>query len=235
MTRGTIPLEELLVEIRNGLNVEQFDMQSEPDMLPITRIETISNGTIDISRVKYGRVSKREQEKYSLQKGDILFSHINSPEHIGKTALFVLNQVLVQGINLLLLRAKSDKCDSAYLTYYLKSSGVRALFRARCKKAVNQASLNHGDITSLQVPLPSLPEQRRIAAMLDKADRVRRQRRYALELSETYLQAVFLEMFGDPITNSKGWERVPISDLGEVQTGNTPSRDHLEYYGDFIE
>jgi len=71
--------------------------------------------------------------------------------------------------------------------------------------------------------------------MLDKADRVRRQRRYALELSETYLQAVFLEMFGDPITNSKGWERVPISDLGEVQTGNTPSRDHLEYYGDFIE
>jgi len=53
--------------------------------------------------------------------------------------------------------------------------------------------------------------------------------------SQEPVQAVFLEMFGDPITNSKGWERVPISDLGEVQTGNTPSRDHLEYYGDFIE
>jgi type I restriction enzyme S subunit len=53
---------------------------------------------------------------------------------------------------------------------------------------------------------PSLPEQQRIAAILQKADHLRRLRRYACRLSHTYLQSVFLEMFGDPFSNPKGWE-----------------------------
>ena len=56
------------------------------------------------------------------------------------------------------------------------------------------------------IPLPPLPEQQRIAAILERADRLRRLRRYALELSEGYLQAVFVEMFGDPVRNPKGWK-----------------------------
>jgi len=85
------------------------------------------------------------------------------------------------------------------------------------------------------IPLPPLPEQQRIAARLDKAARLRRLRHYALELGETYLQSVFLEMFGDPVRNDKGWERAVVADLGDVQTGNTPSRDEPENYGDYIE
>ena len=57
----------------------------------------------------------------------------------------------------------------------------------------------------LKVPLPPLPEQQRIAVILERADGLRRLRRYALELSEGYLQAVFVEMFGDPVRNPKGW------------------------------
>ncbi len=83
--------------------------------------------------------------------------------------------------------------------------------------------------------LPSLPEQQRIAAILARADRLRRLRRYALELSEGYLQAVFVEMFGDPVRNPKGWKRAKIAELGEVQTGNTPSREQSEFYGNHIE
>jgi len=85
------------------------------------------------------------------------------------------------------------------------------------------------------VRFPPLPEQKRIAAILAKADRLRRLRRTARDLSDTYLQSVFLEMFGDPVSNPMGWERAKVSGLGKVQTGNTPSRSDPENYGSYIE
>jgi type I restriction enzyme, S subunit len=83
---------------------------------------------------------------------------------------------------------------------------LRALFRARCEKAVNQASLNQPDILELEVPLPPLTEQKRIAFLLARADRLRQLRRTAHDLGNALLQSVFLEMFGEPKINSKKWD-----------------------------
>lgn len=85
------------------------------------------------------------------------------------------------------------------------------------------------------IPLPSLPEQRRIAAILDKADAIRRKRQESIRLTEEFLRSVFLDMFGDPAMNPKGWDKVSIKKLGMVMTGNTPARERPEYYGDDIE
>ena len=70
--------------------------------------------------------------------------------------------------------------------------------------------LNAKNISSLCIPLPPLDEQRRIAAILDKADAVRRKRKEAIALTEDLLRSTFLEMFGDPGTNPKGWEIRPL-------------------------
>ena len=86
-----------------------------------------------------------------------------------------------------------------------------------------------------QISYPIGVEQQRLATLLDKADHLRRTRRYAQQLSGTFLQSVFLEMFGDPVTNPKGWDRARVSDIGCVETGNTPSREIAEYYGETIE
>jgi len=86
-------------------------------MVPISRIETISEGVIDFSRVKYVTPTLRDRQKYQLQSGDILFSHINSPEHIGKTALFRSSKPLIHGINLLLLRVNQQVCHPEYLNF----------------------------------------------------------------------------------------------------------------------
>ena len=83
----------------------------------------------------------------------------------------------------------------------------------------NISNLRTSELLELEIPLPPLAEQRRIAAVLARADRLRRLRRYALELSAGYLQAVFGEMFGDPVTNPKGWEVWPLGELGEVFGG----------------
>ena len=71
------------------------------------------------------------------------------------------------------------------------------------------------DLRKFSVPLPSLPEQRRIAAILDQADALRAKRREALAQLDSLTQSIFIEMFGDPLTNSKGW---PTKSLGEVTT-----------------
>lgn len=72
------------------------------------------------------------------------------------------------------------------------------------------------------VPVPPLSEQRRIAAILDQAETLRTQRRAALAQLDSLRQSIFLDMFGDPATNSKQWPRNTLKELGKVSTGGTP-------------
>lgn len=92
-------------------------------------------------------------------------------------------------------------CDLNWLYYMLI-----ALDLTKLNKSAAIPGLNRDDAYQKETPFPSLPEQKRIATILEKADRLRSQRRYALELSNTYLQSVFLEIFGDPATNPNQWQ-----------------------------
>lgn len=82
-----------------------------------------------------------------------------------------------------------------------------------------------------EIPLPPLPEQKRISAILDKADAIRRKRQQAIQLADDLLRSVFLDMFGDPVTNSKTWISLPIKDLGTVVTGTTPPSKKSGMFG----
>jgi type I restriction enzyme S subunit len=87
-------------------------------------------------------------------------------------------------------------------------------------------------LESIAVPSLSLDEQRRIAAILDKAEELRAKRRAALALLDQLPQAIFLEMFGDPVTNSCGWATSSLSDprIATIVGGGTPSRAVPTYY-----
>lgn len=80
----------------------------------------------------------------------------------------------------------------------------------------------------LKIPLPPIAQQRRIAEILDRADAVRRKRREAIELTEELLRSAFLEMFGDPVTNPKGWEESKVENLLVFLTSG--SRGWAQYY-----
>ena len=85
-----------------------------------------------------------------------------------------------------------------------------------------QPNINQGIVKDLRVPLPPLEEQRHIAAILDQAETLRTQRRTALALLDSLTQSLFLDMFGDPATNSRKWPVKRLKDLGQVITGGTP-------------
>ena len=76
-----------------------------------------------------------------------------------------------------------------------------------------QPNISQGMVKDTKIVLPPLPEQKRIAAILDKADAIRRKRQQAIQLADEFLRSVFLDMFGDPVTNPKGWETKTIEQL----------------------
>jgi type I restriction enzyme S subunit len=107
------------------------------------------------------------------------------------------------------LRPNAALLDSWYLYFWTRSpSFIDMLVRRATGAAYPAVSL--ADVESLQIPLPPLDEQRRIADILDAADALRRKRREALRLLDELQRATFLEMFGDPVTNPKGWPEVRL-------------------------
>ena len=79
-------------------------------------------------------------------------------------------------------------------------------YDANADRAAKGKTLNKAKLSALLIPVPPLPEQKRIAAILDAADALRAKRRESIEQLDSLIQATFLEMFGDPVTNLKGWE-----------------------------
>ena len=99
------------------------------------------------------------------------------------------------------------------------------MFTHGCVRWVNQATFRTDDLFRLQIPLPPLAEQKRIAGVLDAADDLRAKRREALAQLDTLLQSTFLDMFGDPVTNPMGW---PIARSGEFESFGSFGKSRTE-------
>ena len=158
--------ESLLAVLKNGFNGKPSKVVGK---FKITRIETIARQTIDLARVGYAEDLPSEiVAKHNVMKGDILFSHINSEPHLGKTAICTFNDpTLVHGVNLLLLRPIAG-IDSGYLNIALRELRTSGYFVSIAQRAVNQASINQKNLGKTPIPVPPLAEQRRIVAKVDQ-------------------------------------------------------------------
>ena len=106
----------------------------------------------------------------------------------------------------------SGRLDRVYLAHYLKSKTfVNWISSQTAGAKMPRVSMN--TFWEHQIPLPPLPEQKRIAAILDKADSLRRKNQQAIQLADQFLRAVFLDMFGDPVANPKDWDKRQLEDI----------------------
>ena len=200
--------------IRNGMNVMQ---DKSGDGLPITRIETISDATVDGARVGFAGLTEAESRDWLLAPGDILFSHINSVEHVGKCAVYRgTPEKLVHGMNLLCLRTDTAKLLPEFAKYMMRGAEFRTRLSNFINKAVNQASVSIGNLKTIPVTVPSLAEQLRIAEVLDRAEALRTKRRAALAQLDSLTQSLFLDLFGDVTTNDRKW---PVRAVNEFVAG----------------
>ncbi|MBT1120064.1 restriction endonuclease subunit S [Stutzerimonas nitrititolerans] len=130
------------------------------------------------------------------------------------------------------IRPDTESLDSLYLFYLVWSEQFRFLGEKSMSGAAGQKRVGSDFLKGFEIPLPPLPEQKRIAAILDKADAIRRKRQQAIQLADDFLRAVFLDMFGDPVTNPKGWNVVELSTLvdpdDKLNYGVVQPGDHEE-------
>ncbi len=154
----------------------------------------------------------RRDELY-LRAGDILLSSANSWNLVGKVCRVPqLRYRATAGGFISVVRPRST-VDSRYLYHWLASPDVQERIRGCARQTTNIANLSVPQFEQLRIRVPPLAEQRRIADILDKADAIRRKRKEAIALTEELLRSAFLDMFGDPVMNPKGWPTETIDDL----------------------
>jgi len=127
------------------------------------------------------------------------------------------------------LRADPLQLDSSYLRHFVRSESFINRLVSRATGA-NYPAVSDAAVKDVELPIPALQEQRRIAAILDRADDVRRKRRESIRLADNLYRSTFLDMFGDPVTNPRGWPVIPLGEAGEFVGGGTPSRAVPEFY-----
>lgn len=168
-----------------------------------------------------------ENKRTNIQPGDVLITIVGT---IGR--ILVVNEnhpkfTLQRSVGV--LKPKMDIVNPKFLSYCLKSNDFqRKLFRG--SRGVAQKGIYLKELRKLKIPLPPLPTQKKIAALLDEADQLRRLNQQILEKYDALTQAVFLEMFGDPVRNEKGWEKIVLEKLSKITSGSTPSRKNQDYY-----
>ena len=205
------PVHNAIVDGPFGSNLKLADYV--PEGVPVLQGKNITDDTFRWFDVRFISSRKAEElKRSSVRIGDILVVKIGS---IGYSAILDdlngFDQAIIPA-NLAKVTPNLSKVDLRYLHRWLTSTAAKNyLVRAASKTA--QPALSLGKIKGLPVPLPPLPEQRRIAAILDKADALRAKRRAALAQLDILTQSIFLDMFGDPATNPKGW---PVKRIDEI-------------------
>lgn len=205
-------LAEICSLITDGTHYTPPNVNSGVPFLTVKNIS--SQGMLDFegcSKITTDEYAKAVAGNSAPTIGDVLFSKDGT---VGKVSVVTAHTDFAVLSSIAILRPNSELADSKYLGYALKSPDV--LDQALKKKtgsAIRRIILS--DLKNVEIPLPSLPKQRRIAAILDKADALRAKRCETIAKLDQLLQSVFLEMFGDPVKNPKGWPVVSIQDACE--------------------
>lgn len=182
----------------NGYPFKPTDWSTEG--VEIIRIQNLTKSSCETNYYN-GNIP----EKYSVKYGDILVSWSGS---LGVFEWEKESGWLNQHIFKVILDKK--EIDKVFFKFLLLH------FLDEMKENVHGATMQHitkGKFDNIEIPLPPLPIQKRIAEILDKADTLRRKDQELLKKYDELAQAIFIDMFGDPVKNEKGWE---VSTIGDV-------------------
>lgn len=209
-----------ICEAIRGVTFASSAASNEPFESSIACLTTSAvQGDVDWTTRRYIPRSSVKQDKQRVQPGDILVSTANSKPLVGKSCLVeYVPYESTFGAFLTLLRP-GKLCLPYYLAAWLRSPTPLRYFFYYSSNTTNISNLRSSDLLSLDIPLPPIAEQRRIAAFLREADELRRLRRQADTRARDLLPALFEEMFGDINQAKMRWKTVAVETAGQVQLG----------------
>ncbi len=231
---GIKAIGDCFYQIRNGANIKQGLSDGG---YPITRIETVSNDVFNRDRMGYAGITDLSRySSYVLEDGDLLMSHINSVQYLGRTVLYEKqgNESIIHGMNLLGLKANKNIINPAFAKYAFYSSSFRDQLSRITKKSVNQASFTVADLKRLTIEVPALKEQDRIVDNLDRIKRLIASRQKELSVLDILIKARFVEMFGGPFDTAK-WTVKELKDISESMIdGSNVNPDYYKSDGEVL-
>jgi type I restriction enzyme M protein len=206
-----VELEDVCEEIRNGKNVSQNKNKGK---YRVTRIQTIADATVNLDKTQW--TDDEVSEDYFMKEGDILLSHINSYEHLGKSAIFPnIKEKVVHGTNLIKFRFNQKLINPKYISSIFKSQRFIKAVKSYAQRAVNQASVKVSDLKSIKIPLPPLEIQNKI-----------------VEEIENYQKIIdggnkVVENYKPRFKINKDWEVVELGSICQVINGRAYKQEEL--------
>jgi type I restriction enzyme, S subunit len=216
MSRQVMRVGDLADQIR-GVSYTRDDASESalPGYLPILRAGNITDDGLTFDDLVYVP-SERVSEKQRLRRNDVVIAASSgSLDVVGKAAVAMKDFDGSFGAFCKVLRP-NRKVDPTYFAHYFKTAHYRRLV-SQLASGANINNLRNEHLDEMLIPLPDFSEQRRIAALLDEADKLRARRKQSIAKLDTLAQSIFLDMFGDP--TAKGWKMETIEDVAQEQVG----------------
>lgn len=217
---------EKVVDFLEGPGVRNWQFTSEG--VKLVNIRNLVNDNLELSNTSNHLSFEEVNNKYNhflLKEGEFVMA--SSGVTWGKIAEVKKEHLpLCLNTSIIKLVPKTEFLNKRYLWHFIKNS----TFRQQINRLITgsaQPNFGPSHLKKIKIPLPPLPEQKRIADLLDIADQLRQKDKALLEKYDQLAQSLFLEMFGDPVKNEKGWEVKKLSDfISKLETGiSVNSRD----------
>lgn len=199
----------------------------EDELVSFVPMASVSAETAKVETAHDRRYSEVSKGFTPFLSGDVLFAKITPCFENGKIAQANLPRRNGFGsTEFHVVRSRPGVSDARYLHHYLRLKDVRIEGQRRMTGSGGQRRVPSHFLANLRLPVPSLEELRRIAAILDQAETLRTQRRAALAHLDSLTQSLFLEMFGDPVANDRGWpESLTLGEVADIASGVTKGRN----------
>lgn len=183
----------------------------QPGFKPVLRANNITDRGLTFVDLVFVPESKVKARQHIKRNDVVIAASSGSIEVVGKAARAMADFDGGFGAFCKVLRP-SRKVDPGYFSHFFQTKSYRQRI-SQLAAGANINNLKNEHLNELEILLPPLPEQHRIAAILDKADALRAKRCEAITKLDQLLQSVFLDMFGDPVINSKGWPQKKLSEI----------------------
>jgi type I restriction enzyme, S subunit len=202
-------------------NPLRADLNDRFRYIDLSSIDQDTKTIVDARNVRSGDAPSRARQL--VRAADVLVSTVR-PNLNGVAYITADLDGATASTGFCVLRSEPSKLNSRYLFHWVKSP----LFVGEMVSKATGASypaVSDRIVFESAIPLPSLQEQHRIAAILDQAETLRTQRRAALAQLDSLTQSIFLEMFGDPVSNPKGWpDSILLGEIADIASGVTKGR-----------
>ncbi len=223
MRTPRVLLDEIIVLDESGFACSRAKLV-EDGLIHLRPFNLTNGGELSFDQIYRVPTEEAPNGKKWLEEGDILFNNTNSAELVGKSALVVHPMEAGFSNHLTRIRVDQARIMPQFMTYWLRRTRDSGYFSAHATQWVSQAAFKSSELRRTLIPLPRLEEQRRIVDILSRAEAIARLRREAGKKVQELIPALFFDMFGDPATNSKGWQVTSLGDIAEVVSGVTKGR-----------